>query len=116
MTSATEPTLEVVFFRAADVVGRNIGGQFVLVPLAAHGADLESIFHLNRLGSFIWELLDGQRSGERIVHEVMDRFAVERDRAVADYRRFLAQLESIRVVRRLPAAGGPSQNRVPGRE
>jgi hypothetical protein len=41
---------------------------------------------------------------------------VERDRAVADYRRFLAQLESIRVVRRLPAAGGPSQNRVPGRE
>lgn len=100
------PSLEIVFARAPHVVARNIGGEFVLVPTVARGADLEAIFHLNRVGSYIWENLDGRKTGGQIVREIMDRFEVGVDQATSDYQRFLAQLESIRVVTRAKIPGG----------
>jgi hypothetical protein len=91
----TSPSLEVVFGRAENVVGRNVAGEFILVPIAASGVDLESIFHLNRVGSFIWECLDGRKNGEEIVTGVMDRFDVNHAQVMDDCCRFLSQLEAI---------------------
>jgi hypothetical protein len=108
------PSLEVVFVRAENVVGREVAGEFILVPIAARGVDLESIFHLNRVGSFIWECLDGRKNGEEIVTRVMERFDVNRVQAMDDYCRFLSQLEAIRLVARVqversPAMAAPDQ-------
>ncbi len=105
MTEESSAPLDIVFARAPHVVARNIGGEFVLVPTVARGADLEAIFHLNRIGSFIWESLNGQKDGGLIVREIIDRFEVGVDQATSDYQRFLAQLESIRVVTRVGLAG-----------
>lgn len=113
MTEESSASLDIVFARAPHVVARNIGGEFVLVPIVAHGADLEAIFHLNRVGSFIWDSLDGRKCGGQIVREVMDRFEVDLDRADADYRQFLAQLESIRVVTHAKIAGGAAADEPP---
>jgi hypothetical protein len=66
------------------MVGRRIGDEYVLVPLAGRGADLDSILNLNRVAAFIWEQLDGARTGEVIVEAVVERFDVERARAEAD--------------------------------
>ena len=97
----TPPSLEVVYARADNVVGRDVAGEFILVPMAARGVDLESIFQLNRVGSFIWECLDGRKNGEEVVTKVMERFDVSRVEAVADYCRFLSQLESIGLIVRV---------------
>jgi hypothetical protein len=77
------------------MVGRRIADEYVLVPLVGHGAELDSIYTLNAVGAFIWELLDGLRDGRQIVTAVVDRFAVERPEAEADYRAFLAKLVGI---------------------
>jgi hypothetical protein len=47
----------------ARMVGRRIGDEYVLVPLAGRGADLDSILNLNSVAAFVWEQLDGSRSG-----------------------------------------------------
>jgi methyltransferase-like protein len=80
------------------VVGRRIGDEFVLVPLAGRGADIDSILNLNRVGTFIWEQLDGRRTGGEIVDALVERFEVERPRAAEDYRDFLARLRGLGAV------------------
>lgn len=90
--------LDAVFARSTRIVGRRIAGEYVLVPLVTHGADLDAIYNLNAVGTFIWERLDGRTSGARIVAALTDSFAVEPERAEADYVGFLAQLRDLGAV------------------
>ena len=71
--------------RSPRMVGRKIGDEYVLVPLAERGADLDSIFNLNKVAAFVWEQLDGARSGHDVVEALLQRFEVERARAEQDY-------------------------------
>jgi Coenzyme PQQ synthesis protein D (PqqD) len=80
------------------MVGRRIGDEFVLVPLAGRGADIDHILNLNRVGTFIWEQLDGRTSGAAIVERMTGRFEVDRDRAEADYLEFLGELREVEAV------------------
>jgi hypothetical protein len=89
------PALDAVYVRAERIVGRAIEGEYLLVPIMGKAADVDSIFNLNATGAFIWQALDGIRSGWDIVAMLTDAFDVERDRAENDYREFVAQLLSI---------------------
>jgi hypothetical protein len=97
MTPET-PGLEGRFVRSERMVGRSITGEYILVPIVGHGAEVDSIFNLNRVGAFIWERLDGTASGAGIVDALVETFEVERSQAEADYREFLAKLLSVGAV------------------
>lgn len=86
------------FARSERMVGRRIGDEYVLVPLVGRGADIDSIFNLNRVGAFVWERLDGRTPGTAIVDAIVEQFAVDRDTAEGDYLGFLEQLQSIQAV------------------
>ena len=68
--------LDEAWARSERMVGRRIGDEYVLVPLAGRGADLDSILNLNRVAAFVWEQLDGRRTGDAVV--VRGRRAVRR--------------------------------------
>jgi hypothetical protein len=76
-------------------VGRSIGGEYVLVPLAGRGADLDSIYNLNRVAAFVWEQLDGERTGAAVVDAVLARFEVEREEAQRDTLELLETLAGL---------------------
>jgi hypothetical protein len=80
------------------MVGRRVGDEFVLVPLAGRGADIDSILNLTRVGAFIWEQLDGRTPGTEVVKRLVERYEVERREAEADYLHFLAQLREVKAV------------------
>jgi hypothetical protein len=84
------------------MVGRRIAGEYILVPLVGRGADVDSIYHLNPLGAFIWERLDGLADGDAIVAAIVENYDVERKTAAADYRQYLGKLESIHAIREIP--------------
>jgi hypothetical protein len=73
----------------------------VLVPIVGHGAQLDAIYNLNRVGTLIWQQLDGRRRGDEIVAALVARFQVDPATAQADYLRFLAKLGSIGAVHRV---------------
>ena len=85
MSRAADRRLAEAWARAPNMVGRRIGEEYVLVPLAGRGADLDSILNLNRVAAFVWEQLDGETSGSDVVAAVVERFDVERERAEQDY-------------------------------
>lgn len=92
------PSLGDAFARAERMVARRIADEFVLVPIVGHGAQVDSIFNLTGTGVFIWEQLDGRRTGTQIVDALVARFEVDRATAEDDYRVFIAKLLSIGAV------------------
>ncbi len=91
--------LETAFARSERIVGRRIAGEYVLVPIVGRGADVDSIFTLNRVGAFIWERLDGRATGHEVVDALTAGFEVDAATAAADYREFVAKLLSIAAIR-----------------
>jgi hypothetical protein len=84
------------------MVGRRVADEFILVPLVGRGADVDSILNLNRVGAFIWETIDGRRDGAEVVAALVERFEVERDRAVFDYLDFVEKLLSLHALHVVP--------------
>jgi hypothetical protein len=89
----------VAYARSDRMVGRRIADEFVIVPLASRGADVDSIYDLNEVAACVWEMLDGVRDGHAIVAALVERFEVDAATAERDYRAFLGQLVSIDAVR-----------------
>ena len=100
----SRPRLDEAWARSPRMVSRRIGGQCVLVPLAERGADLDSIFNLNRVAAFVWEKVDGKRTAADLVDAVVERFEVDRERAAADTLELLETLQEIRAI--VPASRG----------
>jgi coenzyme PQQ synthesis protein D (PqqD) len=90
--------LDAAFARSERMVGRRIAGEYVLVPIMGRGADVDSIFTLNRVGAFVWERFDGKTRGRDIVRALAETFEVESERAAEDYCEFVRKLRSIHAV------------------
>ena len=97
------PRLEQVFSRSTRLVGRRIGDRYVLVPVVGQGADLDSVLDLDRVSAFVWEELQVPRTGASIVDALVERFAVERERAESD---LASLLETLVAADAVEAAGG----------
>jgi len=86
---------ETVYHRDQSFVYRNIAGEAILVPIRHHVADLESIYVLNPLATFIWDRLDGRHTVRQIKQSILQEFEVSDQVGEADLVDFLQQLTSI---------------------
>jgi hypothetical protein len=83
--------------RAADgtsFVTRRIAGETIIVPVTGRVADLDFIYTLNEVGSFIWHLIDGRRSVQAIAEVVSAEYDVSLERAALDVDELLTALEA----------------------
>ena len=99
MATPDASELDLRYARSERMIGRDVGGEFILVPLAGRGADLDSVFNLNGVAAFIWHRLDGTRTGRDVVEALTEAFTVDRSQAEEDYLALLAQLLEIGAVR-----------------
>jgi hypothetical protein len=90
--------LSAVPRRSLRVVSRVVAGEHILVPLASRGAQIDSVFNLNDTGTFIWDRIDGRKTGAEIAAMVAADFQVSADRAGADCGEFLSQLLEARAI------------------
>jgi hypothetical protein len=87
------------------MVGRRIADQFLLVPIVSRGADVDCLYNLNGVGTFIWERLDGRTPGSAIVAALVEHFEVGQETAEQDYRGFLETLLGIAAIEEVPGDG-----------
>lgn len=83
-TSRAEDPLGRAYRRRPGFSTRGEAEECILVPAADAGERPDSL-RLNRVGAWIWERLDGSRSGALLVEALMAEFDVERQRAERDY-------------------------------
>jgi hypothetical protein len=88
----TERATQAVYRPVEDVVQRNIGGEVFLVPVRGHLADLQDLFVLNEVGSWLWERFVSGAIAEDLTQAVVAEFEVTEEQARADVRIFLAHL------------------------
>jgi hypothetical protein len=87
-----------IYAKNPDVVFRKIADEFVLVPIRQKAVDLRSIFTLNEVGAFIWNLLDGAKTIAQIKDKVTEEFVVDSHQAETDIAQIVSQLESLGLI------------------
>jgi hypothetical protein len=84
----------VSFRKKGEFVTRSIAGETLVVPVRGQVGDLDSIYHLNEVGAFIWEQCDGRKSVSQVVEAVRGEFEVALDQAEKETSEFIAALEA----------------------
>jgi coenzyme PQQ biosynthesis protein PqqD len=82
-----------VYCPSAQVVSRTIADETILVPISGNLANMERIFTLNEVGASIWRLMDGKRSVQEILRELLQEFDVAEDQLAGDIVEFVEQLK-----------------------
>ena len=68
-------SLDKVYLISEEVVAREVGGEFVIIPVTSGVGDLEDeIFSLNESGRAIWDKLDGKKDLKAISEELTGDF------------------------------------------
>jgi hypothetical protein len=78
--------------RTEAFVARAIAGETVLVPIRRQIGDLESIYTLNEVGTFIWERLAEPATVAEIARALEDAFACDPAEMRKDLSAFLAEI------------------------
>lgn len=55
-------TVNELYQKSPDVIFRRVADEYILVPIRQKVVDLRSIYTLNEVSAFIWELIDGKKS------------------------------------------------------
>jgi hypothetical protein len=84
--------LSPIFRKNKDVIARQIAGETLLVPIRGDLAGMQRLFALDKVGEYVWQLLDNPTDGETMVDSVVANFGVDREQAQADIQEFVAEL------------------------
>ena len=87
-----------VYRRSPEVVCRQVGAESILVPIRNNVGDLDFIYTLSPVAARIWALIDGSRSVDQLVEEVIAEYAVEREQAAADVAELVSDLEQVSLI------------------
>ncbi len=88
-----------------EFIGRRIAGETVLVPLRQQIGDLEALYTLNEVASFIWDRLDGRATVEDIAAALDAEFEAPPAEIRADLQSLLTHLLEIRAIRAVGGTG-----------
>ena len=86
------------YAKSDGVVAREIRGERVLVPIAGSMDQLDSIYSLNEVASFICGKAFEGLSDDAIVDAVSQAYRIEPGTAAADTRRILDELVALGVL------------------
>ncbi len=92
-------SLSGCFVKEEDLVTRDVAGETIIVPIKGRVGDLDSIYTLNELGTFIWQQLEAGASMRQLVDSVAREYDVEASEAERDVSEFLDSLEAAGLIR-----------------
>ncbi len=94
---STEPT-PMYYKRRSEFVMRVVAGETVLVPVRQNLGDLEAIYTLNEVGTFIWQHLTEPIAENELTKAVEEEFDGDPTTIQKDVREFLGELIAVRAV------------------
>lgn len=78
-----------------DFIMREIAGEYILVPVGAAAMKFNGLITMNELGSFIFGLLQEERSLQELAEKIIAEYDVSLETARSDAEEFLQQLREI---------------------
>ncbi|MBW1807866.1 MAG: PqqD family protein [Deltaproteobacteria bacterium] len=93
---------ESCFRHTNRVEFRRIADEILLVPIRSDSRQKLGIYTLNRVGSVVWELIDGTRKLAEVIDGVCSRFKIDSETARRDTELFCRELLSFRAIEAIP--------------
>jgi methyltransferase-like protein len=90
--------LEKVYKKSDSMVSRQIGDEFILVPIRQNAGEIDSIYTLNDTAAYIWGQIDGQKSVGEIKKRILEEFEVTPEDAERDLTEHLQQLTTLKAI------------------
>jgi len=84
--------------KSENAVFRKIGDEYILVPIAASVADVESIFNLNETGAAIWSKIDGKKNLREIIREIQEEYEAEGQQLEMDVVEFVNEMMGAKLI------------------
>lgn len=81
-----------------ELLKRDIGGEYFLVPLGKTTYDANGLFALTEVGAFIWDILPQAENAEDILRAVLAEYDVDEATAKADIDAFLNKLQDMDIL------------------
>jgi hypothetical protein len=96
-----------LYQRTEEFVARAIAGETVLVPIHRQIGDLESIYTLNEVATFIWERLAEPTTVTQISLALEATFSGDPAQMRADLAEFLEELLDLDAIKPAESRGAP---------
>ena len=90
-----------------EFVTRRIADETIIVPVVGGVGDLDAIFTLNDVGSYIWRLIETPTTVQAITDAVAGTFEVAEPDAARDVVEFLDKLAAAGLIETLGQAAAP---------
>ena len=90
------------FIKKTGFVEKTVGNETVIVPLVGKVAQMEKVFSLNEIGSFIYNCLDTQLTIDNIIELILNEFEIDKDTAQGDLELFLNKAVEIGIIEKRP--------------
>lgn len=81
-----------------ELMKREIGGEFFLVPLGKTVYETNGLFFLSELAAFIWDIIPTAETEADIVKCVLDEYEVDEETAKKDVSEFIAKLKEMNIL------------------
>ena len=100
VSETDEPEREQVYGQSPDVVATVVEGEAVLLDLRSG-----RYFSLNKVGTAVWEQMDGKKTLEVVLGAICQRFAVKPEAAWKDMTLLVRELRREKLLVEIPAVG-----------
>ncbi|WP_282039837.1 PqqD family protein [Saccharicrinis aurantiacus] len=90
--------LNVVYKKSIDFVEKQIGNETVLVPISDNIADMNKVFTLNEVGTFIYSKINNKNSVSDILSALTEEYEVNAMIAQNDMEQFISHAISKGVI------------------
>jgi UDP-GlcNAc:undecaprenyl-phosphate/decaprenyl-phosphate GlcNAc-1-phosphate transferase len=87
-----------VFKQNENVVFRKIEGVYVLLPMSTSAVDMEYIYNMNEIGSLIWEKIDGTKTFDDILGELVLEYDGIKETIQQEAAEFINDLKAAKMI------------------
>ena len=91
--------LDSVIVRNEDIIFRKIEDEYVLVPMFASSDEVEHIYNLNKVGTDVWERINGKRTVGDIINDLIGEYEATPEQITKDVLDFLNDIYGSKIVR-----------------
>lgn len=81
-----------------ELLKREVGGEFLLIPVGKTVYDANGLFLMTEVGAFIWDILPQAETEEDILAQVLEAYEIDEETARADIRGFLDKLREMSII------------------
>lgn len=83
------------FTKKTECVIKEVGNEFILVPITDNIAEMNTMYNLNEMGAFIWNLIDGKISNQEIAEKIIEEYDIDIETAKKDVDNFTEKISAL---------------------